>query len=459
MSNLLATLELGKRALLAQQNAIGTTGHNIANVNTKGYTRQDPSIQAATFFDVGVGQVGSGADFVGVTRKRDRFLDALFRDENQIFGRLNQEEQIFKTIEDALNEPSDSGLARVLNDFWASWHDLSNDPESTSAHAAVQQRGITLTEALNRLSRIISRLQQELNGDIEVIVKNVNDMSDQVADLNRQIVGLEAIGRNASDLRDRRDTILDDLSKLAQVSATESTDGAVTVSFGGGTLVERTIANHIETVGRSSAVNAAVDIRFQRTRELAVIDGGQLGGIFNIRDHRLPGYLAQLDQLALALKDKINFVHRGGFGRTGSVGIDFFDDRTTGAADIRLSPSVLTDPNAIAAGNVKAPGDNRISLNIARLSEALVLDDDTSSINGFYNKLASAIGAASSDTKTLKSNQELLVNGLDRDRQIVGGVSLDEEAAKLIQFEHAFIAAARFISTVDNMAETLLSTI
>ncbi|MBI4532197.1 MAG: flagellar hook-associated protein FlgK [Candidatus Latescibacteria bacterium] len=459
MANILATLEIGKRALLAQQNAIGTTGHNIANVNTKGYTRQDPSIQAATFFDIGVGQVGSGADFVGVIRKRDRFLDALFRDENQTLGRLEQEEQIFRTIEDALNEPSDSGLARVLNDFWTSWHDLSNDPENTSAHAAVQQRGITLTEALNRLHRIISRLRQDLNGDIEVIVKNVNDMSDQVADLNRQIMGLEAIDRNASDLRDRRDAILDELSTLAPISATEGTDGAVTVSFGGGTLVERTIANHLETVGRSSLATAALDIRFQRTRELAAIDGGQLGGIFNLRDQRLPDYLAQLDRLALTLKDQVNFIHRGGFGRTGSLGVDFFDDRTTGAVDIKLSPAALTDPNTIAAADVKAPGGNRISLNIARLNQALVLDDETTSINGFYSKLASAIGAASSDTQTVRSNQELLVNGLDRDRQTISGVSLDEEAAKLIQFEHAFTAAARLMSTVDDMIQTLLTTL
>lgn len=459
MANILATLEIGKRALMAQQNAIGTTGHNIANVNTKGYTRQDPVIQAASFYDVGVGQVGSGADFTGVIRKRDRFLDGLFRDENQVLGKLDQEQQIYKTIEDALNEPSDSGLGRILNDFWTSWHDLANDPENASAHAAVQQRGVTLTEAMNRLYRIINQLRQDLNGDVDAIVQSVNSSADQVADLNRQIVGLEAIGRNASDLRDRRDTILDDLSKLAPVSAKESADGAVTVTFGGGTLVERTIANHIETIGRSSLANAALDIRFQRTRELAKIEGGQLGGIFEIRDRRLPGYLGQLDRLALTLKDQVNFLHRGGYGRTGSSGVDFFDDRTTGAADIRLSPAALTDANTIAASDTKATGGNRISLDIANLQADLVLDDETTTINGFYNKMASEIGAASSDTKTLVSNHELLVNGLDRDRQIVSGVSLDEEAAKLIQFQHAFTAAAKLIATVDSMAEILLTVI
>jgi flagellar hook-associated protein 1 FlgK len=450
-------LEIGKRALLAQQLSLNITGHNIANVNTPGFSRQSAIMESNMPMVLPFGSLGTGVDVGDIRRIRSLFLDQQFRSESHKLGKWRFLNQTWSQVESIYNEPEDTGLSALLDSFWNSWQDLANNPESESARVAVREQASLLVNSFHHLSTQLRDLRESLDADINTMVLQVNATAAQIADLNQSIVSAELTGNTANDLRDRRDYLVDQLSQWVNVGVLEQSDGSYTVLLGGMALVDGSSSLQIATETQSGGTSVTTRVFFQGTGIEVEHSGGEFEGILEARDTIVVERQAEMDLLATELVAAVNEVHRAGYGLGGDTGIDFFDPDTTGAADIELNPQILEDVNYIAASLNGEIGDNSNALDMAALREALKLQNGQATFNEYYASVIGKIGIKSQEAQNLEQNQMALMFQIENARQSTSGVSLDEEMANMIRYQHAFEAAARVISAMDSALDTIIN--
>ena len=315
-------LNLGYKGVAAQQRALDVTGHNIANANTEGFSRQRAVMVTDLPMYTANGYIGSGVDIINVERIRDKFLDQQFRNETNVKGYWDTTYDAFAKIEAILNEPRDASLRTAMDQFWASWQDLSKEPESSAIRTTVIQKGITLTDNFNKLHDQLDLLKKDIGFNIENQVIDINSIAARVADLNLQIIRSESDGRKANDLRDRRDLLVEQLSGIANLGLSEDSKGSLNIFIGGQALVFVNNVNKVETVPREDGL---FDVRWQNGSEFLVRNGA-LKGLLDARDTTTKKYMDQMDEIASALAKFTNAAHETGFGLNGvsDTGIPFF---------------------------------------------------------------------------------------------------------------------------------------
>ncbi len=456
MAGLFDGLEMGKRALSTHQLSLNTVGHNISNVNTPGYTRQRVNTTTTHPQKHPSGLVGTGVKAVDIVQIRDLFLNRQFRENNKALGQWTSMEKTLTQIESIFTEPNKDSLSDLLDQFWTSWSDLANNPESMAARTALVEHSNLLTSGFNRLYRQMSDLSKSVDNDVVMTVQKVNDLAEEIASLNQQIARAELGGQKANDLRDKRDLIIDELSQYVDVNSVEQKNNTTTVYIGSLAIVDGVTSFKIgtrKTVAGESTASAIVWAG--TTKEIKNLNG-ELLGMVETRDRILPDYMAKLDEMAQALIAQVNGLHQTGFGLDGSTGLNFFDPLKNGAATIAINFSIANNVNKIAASQGGEVGDNLNALAIADLRYSQVLSRGTATLSEFYNSLIGELGIDSSKAQGLKENFELLLNQIENARQAVQGVSLDEEMAQMIKFQHAFDAAARVITTMDEALVTVI---
>lgn len=468
-------LEIGRRGLQAQQRALDVTGHNVANANTPGFTRQEAVLTTTTPFPVpalnrpwGAAQVGTGVEISEIRRLRDQFLDLQVRHENKTLGYWEARRDALRKVEVILNEPSDTGLRAVFEQFWQALEELSKNPESLAARSVVRQRGMALAETFNHMDRQLRELQEDLNSAVEVKVKEINSLGSQIAALNQQILKIEVTGARANDLRDRRDVLLDQLAKLVNFQAHEDNRGLVNINIGGRPLVQGEELYGLKTESDPNN-DGFLKVLWEADGQPVQIEAGTLRGLIEMRGYvendTKKGFVREmrekLDALATTLIDKFNEIHKGGYGLDGTTGNDFFSGNSAATIEV-----VITDLNKIAAAATwdddGEPGDGSNALALAQLKHQLtmILPGNTKPTATFEDYLRSAVGqlgVAAQEANRMVENQELLVSQLENNRQAVSGVSLDEEMVNMIRFQHAYNAAARVITTMDEMLDLIIS--
>lgn len=450
-------LEIGKRALLAQQLSLNITGHNIANVNTPGFTRQQAIITSNTPLVMPFGSVGTGVEIGDIRRIRSLFLDQQVRGETQKMGKWSFLNQTWSQIESIFSEPQDTGMSALLNQFWNSWQDLANNPESEAARVAVREQGSLLVNSFHHLSNQLDDLRSSLDEDISKMVEQINSIGAQIAELNNSIAQAELTGGAANDLRDRRDLLVDQLSQYVDVSALEQPGGGLTIYLGSMSLVEGPASHELSTTVESNGQSLQHRVFFKNTAIGLDNPGGQFEGLLETRDTIVVEKQEELDLLARELAAAVNEQHQAGQGLNNATGIGFFKDDVAGAADIELSNLILQDVNYIAAGLNGQTGDNSNALNIAALRDSMRMRNGETTFNGFYDAVVGEIGIRTKEAANLEKNQQALVLQLENAKQSLEGVSLDEEMANMIQYQHAYSAAARVISTMDEALDTIIN--
>lgn len=456
MAGLFDGLEMGKRALSTQQLWLNTIGHNISNVNTPGYTRQRVAVSTSPPMEMPVGQVGTGVQADEIRNVRDLFLNQQYRQENKALGQWTATEKTLSQVEALFTEPNSDSLGDLLDKFWASWSDLANNPESVAARTALKEQTNLLTNGLHRIYNHLTDLQQSVDNDATLLVQKVNDLSSELASLNQQIARSELGGQNANDLRDRRDNLIDQLSEYVDVNIVEQKNNTVTVMVGALTIVDGSSSFKLSTQKKGAGLIASSEIVWAGTTKPIKNLNGQLKGLVDTRDDVIPKYMEYLDNIAESLITGVNALHQTGYGLDGSTGLNFFDPLNTSAASIQLNPMIELDINRIAASKDGEVGDNVNALAIADLKNSPQMMKGTASINEFYNSMIGELGVETGKAKNLKTNYELLTEQVDNARQSVQGVSLDEEMAQMIKYQHAFDAAARVITTMDQALETVI---
>jgi len=456
MAGLFDGLEMGKRALSTHQLWLNTIGHNISNVNTPGYTRQRVAISTTPPLEMPIGQVGTGVKADEIRSIRDLFLNQQYRQENKTLGQWTAMEKTLSQVEALFSEPNSDPLGDLLDKFWASWSDLANNPESVAARTALKEQTNLLTSGLHRIYNHLTDLRQSVDNDAALLVQKVNDLSSELASLNQQIARSELGGQNANDLRDRRDYLIDQLSEYVDVNVVEQKNNTVTVMVGALTIVDGTSSFMLSTQKKGAGLIASSEIVWAGTTKPIKNLNGQLKGLVDTRDNVIPKYLEYLDNIAESLITGVNALHQTGYGLDGSTGLNFFDPLNTSAASIQLNAMIDLDINRIAASKDGEVGDNVNALAIADLKNSPQMMRGTASINEFYNSMIGELGVETGKAKNLKTNYELLTEQVENARQSVQGVSLDEEMAQMIKYQHAFDAAARVITTMDQALETVI---
>lgn len=359
MSNIgiFGTLQIVKEGLFVQQSSVAVTAHNLANVNTPGYSRQSPVVETMDSQFMGGVSFGRGAQLVAITKSYDKFLNNSIMLEKNILGRWEARETLLSQAETIFNESSDEGLNAQLTDFWNAWQDLADNPEGIAERAALQSAGESLADTFQRMYSDLEQVQTDANNSIVNTVATINRLSREIATLNGQILSTESGGSNANDLTDKRSVKLEELSELIDIRVLEQGDGQITAmtSFGKPLVAENLSWELTVSVDPDNnnfyAINY-VDKSFT-TDITDKITGGQLKGILDVRDELVPSYMAKLDTLASSLVTEVNRMHYQGYDLDGSTGNYFFNpisiilEAVTKADGMRLYNAQITDPTEL----------------------------------------------------------------------------------------------------------------
>lgn len=330
MGSTFSGIELGKRSIMAHTDAISTAGHNISNANTEGYSRQrvqlkefDPLYRPDLERPERAGMIGQGIDVQSITRIRDEMLD------QRITAQQNQESywdtrsKYYTMIEQIYNEPDEVSVRSNMDKFWESWQELSINPESQAARQAVVTRGESLSDSIKSKWENLMGVGSLINSDIDSTVKQINSYANQIAAVNSEIVRSRGVGDNPNDLLDRRDLLVDKLSKLANITTDRRDPDEFMVHLDGKVLVQGGVARNFDLVSLTDN-NGYEKLVWADTREDASVSGGTLGALIELRDVDVRNEIQSLNTMTMNFSDLVNDVHRNAYGANNVTGLDFF---------------------------------------------------------------------------------------------------------------------------------------
>lgn len=460
--SILGTLSIGSQALKAHQLAIQTTGHNLANSATPGYSRQRVEVVSAYPSFIGGVFVGQGVDVAALSRVIDRFAESELLSLHGDIGSSESESQALTSIQEAF--PLSGGVNGALSEFFGALSDLANNPAGLTERVSVIGKARNLAENLGQTHRVLTALQRNLDEDLQSASQRVNVLTEQIAGLNQQIAATELRGDSANDFRDQRQTLLQELSSLTGATTREEQSGQVTVEVRGLPMVS---GNRFASLS-NDAVNAAGlhavtyhgpdGTSFDAS---ALFTAGKIGALLNVRDNDLDGFIDRLDQLAKSIVDQVNSQHALGFDLDGNAAGNFFTPiaATAGAAaNVQIDAALAADPRLLAAAASAAalPGDNRNALALVDLRSTTVLALGGLTFEDSFLFLVGDIGSQVQAAQSRADFQQSLLTQTQARREAVSGVNIDEEMTKLIQFQRAFESASILIRTADDMYQSLI---
>lgn len=584
MSGLFGTLNVGKSGMNVNQGAINTTSHNIANVDTEGYTRQrvkivtnTPLVSTGTF----PGQVGTGAKIDSINRIRDTFIDYSLRKETSSLETSNVKNDYLYQVENIFNEPSDTGIASQLDAFFDAFQELSKNASSSSVRTAAIQTTVALTDNINYTYSKLSEQQDNAKTQIKTAVVNANTIIDRIDNLNKQIINLTVSGQTPNDLMDQRDSLLDELSGYFEITVEQTEYNGINVKPADSTgmissyLIDSTTGSKTQKFSyitdiqqdekypnlynvtyylngdTSSEDNMRTiqiaDLSDDQLKELqngrilfANCDGeavkadgnpiknntivsaakvqtflpssGKIAGYVEIQD-TIQGYKDDLDKLAKSIAYTVNAIHSGKNDAADdklpffvNADVAKYDENGNllnlaetinaeseiNASNITINKELINDvmkiktkPNddkfdSTSDNNLDGSGDGERALAIATLKNTLIRiqdfgvtinsrsdltmidsmniksDNSGSAITNYYSELINKLGIQAQDADREVTNKELIVDELENSKASISGVSLDEEMVNLIQFQHAYSANAKVISTVNDLLDVVL---
>jgi len=443
-----STLHIGASGLYAAQRAVEVAAHNVANANNETFTRQRVTIQSAyptpgTAGMRGDGDRGNGVVTLDVVRLRDRLADISYRTEASITGSADARADTLNRAEAMLGTFGDGG-PEALSSFLDAWNQLSMTPGDASARDAVLSTGQRLAESLSGASAQIDTVTHEMGLRVSDDVNELNGLLQSVAKLNYDITQASIDARSPNDLLDQRDAALDRIAQLTGARMDAQPNGAVNISIGGVSLVSGITAS---TVATSATDPVTVSVNGG-----AVTFGGEIGGYVATVGVDLPAYRAQLDALAVGLRDVVNTAHRLGTGLDGSTGLDFYSGAD--AASLVVNPALTAEKIGASATGAAADGNNSLAIASALRNSTAV---GTQSFGDGLRSFAAKVAQGAADSRRTAATAHASLAAAQSARSSLDGVSVDEEMVDLVKFQHSYEAAARVISVADGLLDKLIN--
>lgn len=572
--SLFGSLELGKKSLSAAQTGQSTTGHNMANVDTKGFSRQQVTQAASLPMSDGK---GTGVDVTGVRRMQDGFIKEKVVAEQTKVGSWATRENVLTEAELIYTDLEGNRLRGAMDEFWNAWGSVSNEPESVPMRKALLEKSVSLTRSFNLFSKRLSDLRTSLNEKISRELDEVNQITREIAQLNKQVQQIESRGRAANDVRDRRDVLLQELSEKMNIKSFELENGAVEVQMTNGLHLVHGRDNYKLTPIISAEGNGDVQISLINPPGIETdithqIKGGILNELVFQRDGNLQEFQDNLNEMVTRIASNVNKVHAAGTGINGikfsektaysfdkkelelpvpnikdgklefkilskegdidetisvnieagkdtlndviekinrsagayekdpsgketlkeknkflatiepdgrislktgegkkfifgqdqsgilgEIGFNSFFHFERGAADIHVNQELVEDEMKIVSGMDMLPGDNRVALKMVDLQNQFLMNDGTITFNEFYNRQITDIGVKVQDAQKGNLNHQQMLDQYEALRNSVSSVNIDEEMANMVKYQRAYESSAKFLSTVDQMTQTLVN--
>lgn len=465
-----SVLETAVSGLMAFKRSLETTGQNISNANTEGYSRQRVELGTRDALRTGGGYLGQGVDVTNITRSYDQFLSAQLRSSTSTSGEADQYKKLAGSVDSFLADPA-SGLAPAMQTFFDSLHKVADDPSSIAARQVLLSDAGMMAQRVNSMNSRFQGIDKQVSEDMTVMTGQVNNYAKALNDLNVKIsTGLwRADGiQQPNDLMDQRDAILGKLSQLIEVSTVQQSNGMTNVFIGQGQplVLDNTYNTLSTTPSLADPQKLDITLSTPTTNHVisAQVTGGALGGSLRFRDEILDPARQSLSNIAETMSKQMNDLHNTGFDLNGAAGTDLFDyNNLSGELNVKI-----TNPREIAAATdaLAVPGDNRNMLAMANLDNAAVTFQQngvpttmTETFKNAYGHLVSQVGSLTHAANVSASAQESLLNNAKSAVASVSGVNLDEEAANLMKFQQAYQAAAQAISASKSMFDTLIGAV
>lgn len=511
MSGLFGSFNVAVKGLNANQTALHTTGHNIANANTPGFNRQRVELKADVPYTLsGVGQLGTGVRIQSVVRVVDEFVDLQIRNENSILAQNQAQYDTIGQIEMVFNEPSNTGLNFAMGEMFNAWQELSKNPESLNAKSIVVDKSKAFADSLNHMASRADQLKGDVVNNISKNVFDVNSLVSQLKTVNDQIANIQIKGHSANDLMDTRDHILEKLSGLADITTTYDKWGRAGVTLGGEVVTSATnekVLSNISAVNKNEDGTFKVEIQvggdFTKVQTIdgvteeelnnlkvgtpvfftppesgeptmanlsdAKISSGAIGGNVNsIRE--IEDRIDDLSTFANGVQFMFNKIHN-----VGDSGEDFFTGN--GALNFTVNTKLIEDEGLVKTGFAEGSpvGDGSRALAIANLrttkidfknlgnnnydESSMKISSSTTSttMEGAYGDIVIKVGVKTEQASNMMDNQTAVLAQLFNRRESVSGVSIDEEVTNLLKFQRSYEANSRVMNTINEMLDTLIN--
>lgn len=479
-------LGIGRSGLNASKKSLEVTGHNLSNVNTEGYSRQRV-LQSTSIPVTTSGFIqGTGVKIDGVRRFNDEFIDKRLNNALSNNNFYEARSETLGQVETIFNELDTDGLNQVLNKFFNSFRELANQPENETIRSVVRDTASLAVKDLHRIRGTLDTQALNIDRKIQNSVSDVNQILKHIADLNGKITSIESSQGETGDLRDQRDIAMRNLSENFKIHTyTDEKNRFVITAQGIGTLVTGVHVQELATISKnkqdsSNGMNGSIELVLKDRPSQPITDkfqSGSLSAIVKVRNEDLKKLQADIDSIAYQFMTSVNTIHRQGFvnrpitiGADGkpsvmdkkglTTGLDFFKQPLgveDAANNIDLADSVKNDLSNIAAALApNAPGDNRVAIAISKLQHERIAGEGNVTLEEKYLQTIGSIGLETGKARLDAEQANGILAQANSLRERLTGVSIDEETANMVRFQHAYQASAKIMQAADEMFKTVL---
>lgn len=496
MSSTFGVYNLAYTGMSVNQTSLETITHNLANINTTGYSRQRTNTSELVSSS---SNIGTGTTVESVTRLRDVMLDKTYRNENADLSYYEGKSETLTSAEALLGDFSTStsddsadetGVQLALENFFSGWEELAKDLSSTSAQDTVLEAATSLVDLMAELDLQLEQLQQNCSDNVYEAVDTLNDLATQVGKLNGQIDLAEVNGLTANDLEDQRDALVDEMSALADVTVNIQSNGTYEVLISGVYLVSGEKTHTLVAAGDGSTTNPLAitwaetgnDVELSSGSILALMEDADQSVIQTIDEADIPydfdpssaSSVAELRQglnaLMTTIAYQVNDLFCSGIelGETDPTNINttlFFVNSETATetgmsiSNIQVNSVLTATPSLLAVSATGAASDGGIAESISEVQNTDLFEANglSKSVDEYYVAVASWVATEKETVDGLVTTKSNMVTQTDTSRKSVSSVSMEDELTKMIVFQSAYSAAAKYLSTVDGLLSDILS--
>lgn len=510
MSGLFGTLGTATSGITANQVALQTTAHNIANTNTDGYSRQRVHMTTKPPYVIaGTGTIGTGVNVTGVERVVDEFVRSQIREANSKYTYNTQKSDTLGQLEDILHEPSEDGVIKSLNTLTDSWQKLAENPELGTSKTLVVENANSFADSIHQMATQINQLHKDSVSNLQKSVLDFNEKIDQLADINKKVFTLTSRGETPNDLLDQRDTLLKDISGLVNINTEFDEYGRTTLSVDGQTILDFKNETHntlsvvvgtdangnalVSDRGDSSEANVALgrqvevgtvmltkkDDAGNATYSEIKTSEGDMGG-YQESAREILEHMDELNDFIAKIGKATNMVMTGGQNKLDGF-FTLGNDPSRYALDFKVNDAIAKDPSKIPAGKALdgtgSAGDGSRALAVSwamktkfktpvRDADLDAYDESTMKFNESqdgqtfaetFNNIVTKNGISKQKADNMAAAQKVVLNNLENKNESMSGVNINEEMSDVIKFQQGFQANTRVLSVIAEMLDTLVN--
>ena len=448
MGSLFAGLHIASNALDAFQHAINVTSTNVTNASTPGYARQQVVLSAESFDSVST--VGGGVSYGGTVDSRDDYAERSVRQSVSQQGEATQRATDYARLQQIVPVDGTSGISTALDSFFSAFSSLTTAPNDTTARQLALDQATQVTQSFHQAAEALDQAKQGTQQDLTEQVDQVNTIAARIASINKQY---EQNADAATDpgLNAQMSQSLQELSQYADVTVLNQDNGTVMVNVGQSLLVS---GDQSMPLKWASGAGQRVLEDSQGNDMSTSLRSGSLSELLDQANNVEPAMESNLNVLAQSFATAVNSTLQTGVDESNSAPTqDLFSfDPVAGAAETIATNSL--QPGDLALADPAAPGGNAVAVKVANLQQAVLAGGAT--LTQFYGNVAAQVGQSLSNAQNDQTTAESLTSQAETLRSDIQGVSLDQEAMNLLEYQRSYDATSQLVKVINQLTQDVI---